>query len=96
VPDQPHVQLRNGYNAFEDLYGLRSSYFDPASDAVRRDGGRVMRAGGYSIEEAWERALRYAVAGLDIAHPLGDVSMPLPQEAITDRVDADVVMASVK
>jgi CDK-activating kinase assembly factor MAT1 len=92
VPDQPHVPLLDGYYAYEDLYGLRSSYFDPASDAVRRDKEGIMRAGGYRVEEAWERALRYAVAGLDITPPLGEVSMPLP---ITSRVDADVAMASV-
>ena len=95
VPDQPHVPLLDGYYAYEDLYGLRSSYFDPASDAVRRDREGVMRAGGYRVEEAWERALRYAVAGLDIIPPLGEVSVSLRQDAITSRVDADVAMASV-
>ena len=95
VPDQPHVPLLDDYYAYEDLYGLRSSYFDPASDAVRRDREGVMRAGGYRVEEAWERALRYAVAGLDIGPPLGDVSAPPPQEANTSRVDADVAMASL-
>ena len=94
VPDQPHVPLLDNYYAYEDLYGLRSSYFDPASDAVRRDREGAMRAGGYRIEEAWERALRYAVAGLDIVPPLGDVSLSLPQEANTSRVDVDVAMAS--
>jgi len=94
VPDQPHVPLLDAYYAYEDLYGLRSAYFDPASDAVRRDKEGIMRAGGYRVEEAWERALRYAVAGLDITAPLGDVSVLLPQEAISRRVDADVVMAS--
>ncbi|KAH9997517.1 CDK-activating kinase assembly factor MAT1-domain-containing protein [Russula vinacea] len=92
VPDQPHVPLLDGYYAYEDLYGLRSSYFDPASDAVRRDREGVMRAGGYRVEEAWERALRYAVAGLDIIPPLRE---PLPQDVITNRIDADVAMASV-
>jgi CDK-activating kinase assembly factor MAT1 len=95
VPDQPHVPLSDSYYAYEDLYGLRNSYFDPASDAVRRDKENIMRAGGYRVEEAWERALRYAVAGLDITPPLGDVSSPLLQETNTSRVDADVVMASV-
>ena len=92
VPDQPHVPLLDGYYAYEDLYELRSSYFDPASDAVRRDREGVMRAGGYRVEEAWERALRYAVAGLDIIPPLRE---PLPQDVITNRIDADVAMASV-
>jgi len=66
VPDQPHVPLQDDYYAYEDLYSLRSSYFDPASDAVRRDKEGIMRAGGYCIEEAWTRAIRCAVAGLDI------------------------------
>jgi CDK-activating kinase assembly factor MAT1 len=95
VPDQPHVPLLDGYYAYEDLYDIRSSYYDPASDAVRRDREGVMRAGGYRIEEAWERALRYAVAGLDITPPLGDVSMPLPQDAGISRVEADMAMASL-
>ncbi|KAH9998136.1 CDK-activating kinase assembly factor MAT1-domain-containing protein [Russula compacta] len=94
VPDQPHVPLLDAYYAYEDLYGLRSSYFDPASDAVRRDKEGIMRAGGYCIEEAWERALRCAVAGLDILPPAG-VSTPHPQEATTSRPDVDVVMAPV-
>jgi CDK-activating kinase assembly factor MAT1 len=95
VPDQPHVPLLDGYCAYEDVYDLWSSYFDPASDAVRRDKEGIMRACGYCIEEAWGRALRYAVAGLDISPPLGDVSMSLSQEAMTGRVGADVVMTSV-
>ena len=95
VPDQPHIPLSDTYYAYEDMYALRSSYFDPASDAVRRDKEGIMRAGGYRVEEAWERALRYAVAGLGISHPLGEVSLSLPQETNISRVDADVVMSSV-
>jgi CDK-activating kinase assembly factor MAT1 len=94
VPDVPHVPLADACYAYEDLYALRSAYFDPASDAVRRDKEGIMRAGGYRIEEAWERALRYAVAGLDIAPP-GDAPMPHPQEAVDSRLDMDVAMASV-
>lgn len=94
VPDQPHVPLLDAYYAYEDLYGLRSSYFDPASDAVRRDKEGIMRAGGYCLEEAWERALRCAVAGLDILPSVG-VSTPHPQETTTSRPDVDVVMAPV-
>ncbi|KAI9452320.1 CDK-activating kinase assembly factor MAT1-domain-containing protein, partial [Russula earlei] len=91
VPDQPHVPLLDAYYAYEDLYGLRVSYFDPASDAVRRDKEGIMRAGGYRIEEAWERALRCALAGLDIAPPGG---APLPH-LVTAGTDTDVVMRSV-
>jgi len=95
VPDQPHVPLSDTYYAYEDMYTLRSSYFDPTSDAVRRDKEGIMRAGGYIVEEAWERALRYAVAGLDTSPALGDVSLSIPHDTNTSRVDTDVVMASV-
>ena len=95
VPDQPHVPLSDTYYAYEDMYVLRSSYFDPASDAVRRDKEGIMRAGGYRVEEAWERALRYAVAGLDISPLLSDVSLSLLQDMNNSRVDTDVVMTSV-
>lgn len=87
VPDQPHVPLQDDYYAYEDLYSLRNSYFDPASDAVRRDKEGIMRAGGYRIEEAWARAIRSAVAGLDI--------LPhSPRETSTGGLDSDIVMAS--
>ena len=94
VPDVPHVPLTDSYYAYDDLYSVRASYFDRASEAVRRDKEGIMRAGGYYIEEAWERALRCAVAGLDIP-PLGGVSMSHPQEPAASRLDADVAMASV-
>jgi CDK-activating kinase assembly factor MAT1 len=87
VPDQPHVPLQDNYYAYEDLYSLRSSYFDPTSDAVRRDKEGIMRAGGYRLEEAWARAIRSAVADLDIlTHS--------PRGASTGAPDADTVMAS--
>lgn len=71
IPDEPHVPLQDDYYAYEDLYVLRSEgYNDFFSDAVRKDREGIMRAGGYRVEEAWERALRCAVAGLDLA-PLG-------------------------
>jgi CDK-activating kinase assembly factor MAT1 len=81
VPDQPHVPLQDDYYAYEDLYSLRSSYFDPASDAVRRDKEGIMRAGGYCIEEAWTRAIRSAVAGLDIlpSSPMGPALVDVMQ-----------------
>jgi CDK-activating kinase assembly factor MAT1 len=94
VPDVPHVPLTDSYDAYEDMYSVRDSYFDLASEAVRRDKEGVMRAGGYRIEEAWERALRCAVAGLDIPL-LGGVSMSHPQEPAASGLDADVAMASV-
>ncbi|KAI0256489.1 CDK-activating kinase assembly factor MAT1-domain-containing protein [Lactifluus subvellereus] len=96
VPDQPHVPLQDDYYAYEDMYALRggsSCYFDPASDAVRRDKEGIMRAGGYRIEEAWERALRSAVAGLDISPPDG-VLTSHPDRSLASGLDTDVVMAS--
>ena len=93
VSDQPHVPLLDAYYAYEDLYSLRGSYFDPASDAVRRDKEGIMRAGGYCIEEAWTRALRCAVAALDILPP-GDSLAP---HAVSGGAvpDTDVVMTAV-
>ncbi|PCH38290.1 CDK-activating kinase assembly factor [Wolfiporia cocos MD-104 SS10] len=66
VPDVPHVPLQDDWYAYEDMYVISDSYDDPASEAVRRDREGIMRAGGYRVEEAWERALRSAVAGLEI------------------------------
>jgi CDK-activating kinase assembly factor MAT1 len=70
IPDVPHVALQDDWYAYEDKYEVKSSYHDPVSEAVRKDKEGIMRAGGYRVEEAWERALRSAVAGLDIP-PLG-------------------------
>ncbi|CCM02919.1 uncharacterized protein FIBRA_05033 [Fibroporia radiculosa] len=66
VPDAPHVPLQDDWYAYEDMYILRDNYEDPASEAVRRDREGIMKAGGYRVEEAWERALRSAIAGLEI------------------------------
>jgi CDK-activating kinase assembly factor MAT1 len=93
VPDQPHVPLQDDFYAYDDMYALRSSYFDPISDAVRRDKEGIMRAGGYRLEEAWERALRSAVAGLDFL-PSDVVLTSHPETCIAGGLDADVVMTS--
>ncbi|KAG0706333.1 CDK-activating kinase assembly factor MAT1-domain-containing protein [Suillus ampliporus] len=85
VPDPPHVPLQDDWYAYEDLYTLRDHYDDMYSDAVRKDREGIMRAGGYRIEEAWDRALRCAVSGLD----LPPLSGPDPSSGRTD-----VVMAS--
>ncbi|KII88717.1 hypothetical protein PLICRDRAFT_54545 [Plicaturopsis crispa FD-325 SS-3] len=71
VPDVPHVPLQDDWYAYEDLFVRREVYDDPFSEAVRKDREGIMRAGGYMIGEAWERALRSAVAGLDIPPPTG-------------------------
>jgi len=66
VADPPHVPIQDDYYAWEDMYTMMDTYHDPAHDAVMRDSEGIMRAGGYMIEQAWERAVRSAVAGLDI------------------------------
>lgn len=69
VPDVPHVPLTDDWYAYEDQYILRTAYEDPWSEAVHADREGIMRAGGYRVEEAWERAIRMAVGGLEI-YPL--------------------------
>lgn len=92
VPDEPHVPLNDNWSAYEDKFVLRESgYFDPMSEAVRKDREGIMRGGGYIVNEAWERALRSAVAGLDIM-PLGE-SGP-PAGGSNPLASGDVVMAS--
>jgi CDK-activating kinase assembly factor MAT1 len=67
VPDVPHEPLTDDWYAYDDQFVLRTSYNDPSNEAVRADREGLMRAGGYRTEEAWERAIRMAVAGLEIA-----------------------------
>ncbi|KAL5529306.1 hypothetical protein ACEPAG_5291 [Sanghuangporus baumii] len=94
IPDAPHVPIQDDWYAYEDKYALRAGgYFDPASEAVRRDREGIMRAGGYMVEEAWERALRCAVAGLDIA-PLTSSAVST-SDPIPLLTNGDVIMASV-
>ena len=93
ISDAPHVPIQDDWYAYDDKYSLRAGgYFDPASEAVRRDREGIMRAGGYMVEEAWERALRCAVAGLDIS-PL--TSSEPPSDPIPLPTGGDVIMASV-
>ncbi|KAJ3572812.1 hypothetical protein NP233_g2833 [Leucocoprinus birnbaumii] len=90
IPDVPHVPLQDHYYAYEDKFTLRpEGYQDFLSEAVRKDREGIMRGGGYKVEEAWERALRSAVAALDLP-PLSGLPQP------PSRVDqgGDVVMAS--
>jgi CDK-activating kinase assembly factor MAT1 len=81
------VPLQDDWYAYEDMYVLRDDYNDPVSEAVRKDRDGIMRGGGYQVKEAWERALRSAVAGLEIS-PLTGLNLP------TVPVNQDVVMAS--
>ncbi|KZV67978.1 CDK-activating kinase assembly factor [Peniophora sp. CONT] len=71
TPDEPHVPLDDDWYAYEDMYSRLPTYYDPQSEAVRKDREGVMRAGGYRVEEAWERALRSAVAGLSLPPLVG-------------------------
>lgn len=72
IPDEPHVPLQDDYYAYEDMYVLQpDGYEDPFSEAVRKDHEGIMRGGGYMVEEAWVRALRSAVAGLNLAPLIG-------------------------
>jgi CDK-activating kinase assembly factor MAT1 len=86
IPDVPHVPLQDDWYAYQDMFVLRDSYEDPLSEAVRRDREGIMRGGGYRVEEAWERALRSAVAGLEI-QPLVGLDPPVSLS------ESDVVMA---
>ena len=85
VADVPHVPFQDEWYTYDDMFELRDDYDDPASEAVRRDRDGIMRAGGYRVEEAWERALRSAVAGLEIMPLQGlsseDASLPNGQDA---------------
>jgi CDK-activating kinase assembly factor MAT1 len=96
IPDPPHVPLQDDWYAYTDLYTLRSEgYYDPVSERVRADEDGTKRAGGYKIEEAWERALRCAVAALDIAPLTGaeeGSSIHVGGQAVSSGVD--VVMAN--
>jgi len=81
IPDVPHIPFTDNIDSYEDKFELRTDYLDPVSELVRKDSEGIMRAGGYRVEEAWGRALRTAMAGLDLL-PLDDVEMQ-PNTVIT-------------
>jgi CDK-activating kinase assembly factor MAT1 len=87
VPDVPHVPLQDDWYAYDDMFEMRGGYEDRASEAVRKDREGIMRAGGYRVEDAWERALRSAVAGL-VVQPLGGIDTQI------ENTGGDVVMTS--
>lgn len=87
VPDVPHVPLQDDWYAYEDMFEIRDVYEDRVSEAVRKDRDGIMRAGGYRVEEAWERAIRSAVAGLDI-QPLAGM------DYVVENPGSDIVMAA--
>lgn len=94
VPDVPHVPLQDDWYAYDDMYTMRESYHDPVSDAVRRDRDGIMRAGGYLVEQAWDRALRFAVAGLEIMPLSGEQPQAQEPMVVDSEGPADVVMAA--
>jgi CDK-activating kinase assembly factor MAT1 len=65
IPDPPHRPFTDNWYAYEDKYVLRRDYDDSVSELARGDLEMLMRAGGYRVEDAWDRAIRFAVAGLD-------------------------------
>ena len=71
IPDAPHVPIQDDWYTYDDMFVLKGTYEDVVSEAVRKDREGIMRAGGYRVEDAWERALRLAVAGLDIPPLVG-------------------------
>ncbi|CAA7267937.1 unnamed protein product [Cyclocybe aegerita] len=93
VPDVPHVPFQDNWYSYDDKYQLNPrGYNDFFSEAVRKDREGIMRGGGYMVEEAWDRALRCAVAALDLQPLVGlDVPAPWPQ---TDS-SGDIIMATV-
>jgi CDK-activating kinase assembly factor MAT1 len=86
--DTPHIPFQDDYYAYDDMFLLQSVYVDPTSEAVRKDREGIMRAGGSRVEEAWERAVRSAVAGLDL-WPLDDQTY-----AVTVDQGGDVIMSA--
>lgn len=71
MKDEPHVPFKDDWYSCDDKFDLRNDYYDHFSEVVRADADGRVRAGGYKVEEVWERALRSAVMGLDIT-PLED------------------------
>ena len=65
IPDPPHKPLADDWYDYSDKYVLRRDYEDAVSELVRGDMERLALAGGYRVEDAWDRAVRYAVAGLE-------------------------------
>ncbi|KAH8829575.1 CDK-activating kinase assembly factor MAT1-domain-containing protein [Flagelloscypha sp. PMI_526] len=84
IVDPPHVALQDDWYSYDNLFHIpEGGYNDPYTEEVRRDRKGEQRAGGYRVEEAWERALRSSVASLDL--------MPLRESQ--PKSDEDIIMA---
>ncbi|KAK1220148.1 TFIIH/NER complex subunit [Marasmius sp. AFHP31] len=94
VPDEPHVPFNDDWYSYDDLYVFKEGYDDVVSEAVRKDREGIMRAGGYMVHEAWQRALVSAVAGLDLMplEGLDDVNGTTPGNVDSN---GDTIMATV-
>lgn len=92
VPDVPHVPFTDNWYSYNNEYSLRKDYDDAASAAVSVDREGIMRAGGYRVNEAWERAIKMAIAGLEIS-PLQGLDYGVPPAESTVN-DITTVMAS--
>lgn len=84
VKDEPHVPFTDDWYTHQDKFVLRTQYGDPGTDALVRDlvGRDVLRAGGYDIREAWDRAIRTSVVGLAV-QPIPNTS---PESAMLSAV----------
>jgi CDK-activating kinase assembly factor MAT1 len=71
IPDPPHKPLADDWYDYSDKYVLRREYEDAVSELVRGDMERLALAGGYRVEDAWDRAVRCAVAGLETMPLIG-------------------------
>ncbi|GJJ11991.1 hypothetical protein Clacol_006229 [Clathrus columnatus] len=75
VPDVPHIPFTDNWYSYDDKFTLKKTYDDTTSAAVLADRDGIMRAGGYRVDEAWERAIRMTIAGLEIP-PLQGLVVP--------------------
>lgn len=94
IPDEPHVPYNDDWNAYEDLYVLRDTFDDRASDTVKNDREGIMRAGGYNIEDAWRRAIMSAVAGIE-TRPLQGIHLTDVGIEATKGMSAEIPVSVV-
>ncbi|KAL7414142.1 CDK-activating kinase assembly factor MAT1-domain-containing protein [Mrakia frigida] len=64
APAGPPPPYKDPYDSYETLYTMMESYDDPSTARLREDKDGTIEAGGWSVQETWERAVKGAVAGL--------------------------------